>query len=257
MRRRNVAVAAMLGTRRRRDDGRGRARARRRAAAVPVRDVGPVPRLSQRHDHAIRGRRLDRVRLAWVDDGQQRPRSVLASRGPARDRRLPGRRVSHPERVRRVPHADGALPGARRRTRAGGLLPPRRRTAAAAAVDPLALDGVSCALCHQLQNGGPGLERDGEFKIDTARPWGERLVFGPYDIPPPRARVMHSATGFLPARATNLEQSEICSTCHTLYTTPLGGARATNRRHASPSRCRTWNGGPAPMSARRAARPAT
>ena len=93
----------------------------------------------------------------------------------------------------------------------------------ARAGDPLALDGVSCALCHQLQNGGPGLERDGEFKIDTARPWGERLVFGPYDIPPPRARVMHSATGFLPARATNLEQSELCSTCHTLYTTPLGG----------------------------------
>jgi hypothetical protein len=89
--------------------------------------------------------------------------------------------------------------------------------------DPLALDGVSCALCHQLQNAGPGLERDGAFKIDTARPWGERLVFGPYDIPPARAGVMHSATGFLPARATNLEQSEICSTCHTLYTTPLGG----------------------------------
>jgi hypothetical protein len=89
--------------------------------------------------------------------------------------------------------------------------------------DPLALDGVSCALCHQLQNAGPGLQHDGEFEIDTTRPWGERLVFGPYDIAPPRARVMHSATGFLPVRATNLEQSELCSTCHTLYTTPLGG----------------------------------
>jgi hypothetical protein len=89
--------------------------------------------------------------------------------------------------------------------------------------DPLALDGVSCALCHQLQNGGPELQHDGEFKIDTTRPFGERLVFGPFDVPAPRARVMHSATGFLPARATNLEQSEICSTCHTLYTTPLGG----------------------------------
>jgi hypothetical protein len=92
-----------------------------------------------------------------------------------------------------------------------------------AAGDPVALDGVSCALCHQLQNAGPELEHNGEFKIDTARPWGERLIFGPYDIPPGRARVMHSATGFLPARATNLEQSELCSTCHTLYTTPLGG----------------------------------
>jgi hypothetical protein len=80
---------------------------------------------------------------------------------------------------------------------------------------------VSCSLCHQPQNGGPGLEHDGDFRIDTARPWGERLVFGPYDIPPPRANVMHSATGFRPARATNVETSELCSTCHTLYTTPL------------------------------------
>lgn len=88
--------------------------------------------------------------------------------------------------------------------------------------DPLAIDGVSCSLCHQLQNGGPELEHNGEFRIDTARPWGERLVRGPYDIPAPRARVMHSATGFQPERATNIEVSELCSTCHTLYTTPLG-----------------------------------
>jgi hypothetical protein len=85
--------------------------------------------------------------------------------------------------------------------------------------DRLALDGVSCALCHQLQNGGGAqLEHDGEFRIDVARPWGQRLVFGPYDVPPPRAHVMHSATGFVPQRATNLERSELCSTCHTLYT---------------------------------------
>jgi hypothetical protein len=96
--------------------------------------------------------------------------------------------------------------------------------------DPLAIDGVSCSLCHQLQNGGPGLEHDGEFRIDTTRPWGERLVLGPYDIPAPRARIMHSATGFQPVRATNMEVSELCSTCHTLYTTTLespGGAAPT------------------------------
>jgi hypothetical protein len=94
--------------------------------------------------------------------------------------------------------------------------------------DPLAIDGVSCSLCHQLQNGGPGLEHDGEFRIDLTRPWGDRLVFGPYDIPPARARVMHSSAEFVPARATNLEKSELCSTCHTLYTTPLD-APATGR----------------------------
>ncbi len=100
--------------------------------------------------------------------------------------------------------------------------------------DPLAIDGVSCSLCHQLHNGGPGLEHDGEFRIDTARSWGERVVLGPYDIPAPRARVMHSATGFLPERAPNMEASELCSTCHTLYTTSLetsgaGGSKPSVR----------------------------
>jgi hypothetical protein len=102
--------------------------------------------------------------------------------------------------------------------------------------DPLALDGVSCALCHQLQNSGPELQHNGEFKIDTVRPWGERLMFGPYDIPPPRARVMHSATGFLSARAKNLEQSELCSTCHTLYTTPLSGGGRDGQSNERPAR---------------------
>ena len=87
--------------------------------------------------------------------------------------------------------------------------------------DPLAIDGVSCSLCHQLQNGGPGLEHDGEFRIDLTRSWGDRLVFGPYDIPAPLGRVMQSSAGFVPTRATNLETSELCSTCHTLYTTAL------------------------------------
>jgi hypothetical protein len=99
--------------------------------------------------------------------------------------------------------------------------------------DPFAFDGVSCALCHQLQNGGPGLEHNGEFRIDTTRPSGERLVLGPYDIPAPRARVMHSATGFSPVRASNVEASELCSTCHTLYTTVLetgaGGTKEVGR----------------------------
>ena len=88
-------------------------------------------------------------------------------------------------------------------------------------VDRLAVDGVSCSLCHQLQNSGPGLEHDGEFMIDTSRPWGERRMFGPYDIPTERIRVMQSASTFVPARADNLGQSELCSTCHTLYTTAI------------------------------------
>jgi hypothetical protein len=101
--------------------------------------------------------------------------------------------------------------------------------------DALALDGVSCSLCHQLQNDGTVLEHDGQFKIDTSRPWGTRQVFGPYDVPSARADVMHSATALRPARATNLERSELCSTCHTLYTTPLAPA-GSGSAEAPPAR---------------------
>jgi len=105
--------------------------------------------------------------------------------------------------------------------------------------DALALDGVSCSLCHQLQNDGAALEHDGQFKIDTTRPWGARQVFGPYDVPAARADVMHSATALRPARASNLERSELCSTCHTLYTTPLAPAGSGPRAgggNAAPAR---------------------
>jgi len=102
--------------------------------------------------------------------------------------------------------------------------------------DAAALDGVSCSLCHQLQNDGKTLEHDGEFKIDTSRPWGARLVFGPYEVASHRADVMASATALRPARATNLEQSELCSTCHTLYTTPLASPGAGGGQRPAPAR---------------------
>jgi hypothetical protein len=107
--------------------------------------------------------------------------------------------------------------------RDGEIFPHLRRGPRESAADRRALDGVSCSLCHQLQNGGVRdlLEHDGEFRIDLERPWGSRVVLGPYDIPAGRARVMHSASEFVPTRATNLERAELCSTCHTLYTTPV------------------------------------
>jgi hypothetical protein len=51
---------------------------------------------------------------------------------------------------------------------------------------------------------------------------GKRWIFGPYEIENGRKRIMHSASGFLPAQATHLGTSEVCATCHTLYTHALG-----------------------------------
>lgn len=92
-----------------------------------------------------------------------------------------------------------------------------------ASVDPLAAEGVSCALCHQIANEqlGQRTSFNGGFAVDIGTPLGERHVFGPYEVDAGRISLMHSASGFRPAEAKHIQQSEVCATCHTLYTHPL------------------------------------
>ncbi|MFO7654887.1 MAG: hypothetical protein R6X25_13880 [Candidatus Krumholzibacteriia bacterium] len=108
-------------------------------------------------------------------------------------------------------------------------LPPAQPGAAAAAGDPrtnrLALDGVSCSACHQIQAAGLGTEESftGGFVVATERPlWSRRPAFGPHDVDAGRTRVMHSATGLEPVRGDHIQDPELCATCHTLYTHALG-----------------------------------
>jgi hypothetical protein len=89
--------------------------------------------------------------------------------------------------------------------------------------DPLAADGVSCSVCHQI-----GEERLGEpssftagFELDTTTPEGERHIYGPYDIDAGRTNLMRSASRFLPAKGQHIQSSELCATCHTLITHTL------------------------------------
>ena len=44
-------------------------------------------------------------------------------------------------------------------------------------------------------------------------------MFGPFEVDRGRQRVMHSSTGFAPTSGSHIRQSELCATCHTLYTT--------------------------------------
>jgi hypothetical protein len=89
----------------------------------------------------------------------------------------------------------------------------------------LAMDGVSCTLCHQIRetNLGPG-SYNGNFSIDTELPQGQRPIFGPYSTDERLAAIMQSVSGYVPAQAVawgqglHLAQSELCATCHTLYT---------------------------------------
>lgn len=90
--------------------------------------------------------------------------------------------------------------------------------------DALAADGVSCTVCHQIREEKLGTREsfNAGFVIDTDTPLGERAVFGPYDVDTGRSSVMHSASGFLQVQAAHVQTSELCASCHTLYTKALG-----------------------------------
>lgn len=84
----------------------------------------------------------------------------------------------------------------------------------------LALDGVSCTLCHQVQDANFG-EREsfeGGFLIDLETPAGSRSLFGPFMVDPANIALMQSVSGFLPVQSDHIQQAEMCATCHTLYT---------------------------------------
>jgi hypothetical protein len=98
--------------------------------------------------------------------------------------------------------------------------PPQARATA------LARDGVSCALCHQItaERFGTPDSFTGGFVVAVGEPTDARAVFGPYDVVAGLAEVMRSATGFTPTQSTHIQKSELCATCHTLFTHTRGPA---------------------------------
>jgi len=87
----------------------------------------------------------------------------------------------------------------------------------------MARDGVNCSVCHQItaQDLGETISFTGGFHIDTAQASGRREMYGPHEIDRGLTRVMNSASGFVPKEADHLASSEMCATCHTLYTHAL------------------------------------
>jgi len=79
--------------------------------------------------------------------------------------------------------------------------------------DPLGLDGVSCLSCHRISPDGLGTPAamSGRIKWEM----GDR-VYGPYQDPLQRPMFMH--TGFVPQYGAHIKSSELCATCHNLYT---------------------------------------
>lgn len=88
----------------------------------------------------------------------------------------------------------------------------------------LAADGVACVVCHQVTPEGLGTKAsfNARFKLAVPAPGAAPKIFGPFDVDAGRTRLMRSSTGYEPAKATHLAESEMCASCHTLFTTSLG-----------------------------------
>ena len=84
----------------------------------------------------------------------------------------------------------------------------------------LAADGVSCALCHQIQPDGLGTEETftARFAIAPETPPEGRPVFGPFEPDEGGVGIMHSATGFRPMLGEHVTSSGLCASCHTVVT---------------------------------------
>ena len=93
-----------------------------------------------------------------------------------------------------------------------GFLSPKNDLHAAA------MDGVSCSLCHQIQDENLKQEKSfgGKFVIDTSKKGAEREIFGPYKNP--LQDVMQKSVGFTPEYGSHINDSALCATCHTLFT---------------------------------------
>jgi hypothetical protein len=138
--------------------------------------------------------------------------------------------MDHPEAAAGIEDACAAchMPMARAQAEANGRigqvfahLPAGTR---AAAEDRLAHDGVSCTMCHQITDKKLGTPESftGGFVVDAARSGGAPSIFGPFKVDNGRTAIMRSSSGFEPMEASHIRQSELCATCHTLYTQALG-----------------------------------
>jgi hypothetical protein len=88
-----------------------------------------------------------------------------------------------------------------------------------------AADGVSCSVCHQIgkQRLGAPESFNGGFVVDTPQDPNERPEYGPFEIEAGHKRIMLSSSeGYRPTQSDHIRQSELCATCHTLFTQALG-----------------------------------
>jgi hypothetical protein len=80
-------------------------------------------------------------------------------------------------------------------------------------------EGVSCTLCHQIEDDGSLGTLDGfsgHFTIADHAVATERTIYGP--LPNPRINPMQTQAGYTPTHGMHTSDSALCATCHNLKT---------------------------------------
>jgi hypothetical protein len=91
--------------------------------------------------------------------------------------------------------------------------------------DKAAADGVTCSVCHQIENTGLGTPATfvGNVTIAKADVNDERPEYGPFEIDKGHQTLMHSSTAtYRPTQGHHMGDPGLCGSCHTLYTEALG-----------------------------------
>jgi hypothetical protein len=80
----------------------------------------------------------------------------------------------------------------------------------------LGLDGISCALCHQIspQNLGTPQSYTGGFVLND-----QRVIYGPFEDP--WQEPMQERLDYRPEPGEHLNEASMCGACHTVYTPSL------------------------------------
>jgi hypothetical protein len=86
-------------------------------------------------------------------------------------------------------------------------------------------DGVTCSVCHQVEQTGLGTKQtfNGNVDIASAANRHDRPEYGPFLVDAGHQTVMRSSTnGFVPQQAAHIRDAGLCGSCHTLYTVARG-----------------------------------
>ncbi len=76
--------------------------------------------------------------------------------------------------------------------------------------DDLGLDGVGCTGCHTIDNDGLAARFNGDLPINS-----DQVAWGAFENP--WDGLMSGQTGFIPGYGEHFKASEVCTSCHSLY----------------------------------------